>query len=226
MLRQITLFFLFLISATATFSQTSNSGNDTEASNLLKRVSEKYKAYKNISAEFKLVIQRPKLKPEEGDKKYTDTLKGKIQMQGPKFNIDIKGQRIICDGKNIWTYSAKDKETQINYFEETDDIFSPSKIFSLYKDGIMYQVKEKKEVNGKSITVIEMSPPSKKASYFKIDVSIDEATLQLMESKIYEKNGVRYVYKFIRQTSDANLSDEFFTFDAKKFPGVKVVDLR
>lgn len=225
MFKQLFFFFLIFISATS-FSQTSTPENSPEASDLLKRVSEKYKAYKNITAEFKLVIQRPKLKPEESDKKYTDTLKGKIQMQGAMFNIDMKGQRIICDGKNIWTYSQADREAQVNYFEETDDVFSPSKIFSLYKEGIQYQVKEKKEVNGKSVTVIEMSPPNKKASYFKLEVSIDAASLQLMETKIYEKNGVRYTYKFIKQTSDSKLGDELFTFDAKKFAGVKLVDLR
>lgn len=225
MLKQ-TIAFLLLVLSSISFSQTNNPASDAEATNILKKVSEKYKSYKNISAEFKLVIQRPKLKPEDSDKKYTDTLKGKIIMQGAKFNIDIKGQRIICDGKNLWTYSVGDKEVQVNYFEETDEIFSPSKIFNLYNEGYMYQLKEKKEVSGKKVTVIEMSPPAKKISYFKIDVSIDDATEQIVESKIYEKNGVRYVYKFVKQTPDTKLSDESFIFDAKKFPEVKIVDLR
>jgi outer membrane lipoprotein-sorting protein len=206
------------------FAQT-NAANDAEAAALLQKVSEKYKAYKNISAEFKLIIQRPKLKPEESDKKYTDTLTGKVLLQQAKFNISLKDQQIICDGKNLWTYSAGDKEVQVNYFEETDDIFSPSKIFSMYKEGFMYQIKEKKTVSGKSQTVIEMAP-GKKASYFKIDVMIDDATQQIVESKIYEKNGTRYIYKLIKQVPNINTTDESFTFDAKKYPGVKVVDLR
>ena len=217
---------IFCLLSSVSFSQTQNPANDTEASSLLQKVSEKYKAYKNISAEFKLIIQRPKLKPDESDGKYTDTLKGKILLEQAKFNISIKDQQIICDGKNIWTYTPADKEVQVNYFEETNDIFSPSKIFSLYKEGYLYQIKEKKSVSGKTVTVIEMAPSGKKLSYFKIDVTVDDASQQIMESKIYEKNGVRYIYKLTKQTPNISASVDTFTFDARKFSSVKVVDLR
>ncbi|MBP6730920.1 MAG: outer membrane lipoprotein carrier protein LolA [Chitinophagales bacterium] len=218
-------FLLFLVPSVLLFSQAANSANDEQAAALLQKVSAKYSGYKNVAADFKLLIQRPKLKPEESDKKYTDTLTGKILLQQAKFSVSIKDQQIICDGKNIWTYNPGDKEVQVNYFEETDDIFSPAKIFSMYKEGYMYQIKEKKTVGGKNLTVIEMAP-NKKLSYFKIDVSIDEATLQIVESKIYEKSGVRYVYKITKQTPNTTTTADSFTFDAKKFPGVKVVDLR
>lgn len=219
------LSIVYCLSSIICYSQT-NPANDTEASSLLQKVSEKYKSYKNISADFKLIIQRPKLKPEESDNKYTDTLKGKILLEQAKFSISIKDQQIICDGKNIWTYTSADREVQVNYFEETDDIFSPSKIFSLYREGYMCQIKERKTINGKSATVIEMAPSGKKLSYFKIDVTIDDATQQIIESKIYEKNGVRYIYKLTKQTPNTTTGTDTFTFDAKKFPGVKVVDLR
>lgn len=222
--------FSFLVTLLAVIlsssAQSQNSANDAEASALLQKVSEKYKSYKNITADFKLVIQRPKLKPSEDDKKYTDTLKGNLSLQQTKFNINLKGQQIICDGKNIWTYTAADKEVQLNVYEESEDIFSPSKIFSLYKVGYLYQIKEKIKTAGKSLTVIEMSPSGKKLSYFKIDVTIDEATLLITEARIYEKNGVRYTYKMGKQQTNVTLSDDNFSFDAKKHPGVKVVDLR
>ena len=226
MLKRITLLSILIACSTFSFSQKENTANDAEASNLLKKTSEKYKSYKNIAAEFKLVIQRPKMKSEEDDKKYTDTIKGKIYLQGAKFNIDVKGQKVICDGKNMWTYSAADREVQVNYYEESNDIFSPSKIFSLYNSGYSYQIKEKKTVNGKAVTVVEMSPVNKKVSYFKIDVSIDDATGTITETKVYEKNGVRYIYKLTKQTPDSSLTDDLFTFDPKKYPGVKGVDLR
>lgn len=218
--------FILAVFLSVNSSAQANTVNDTEASSLLQKVSEKYKAYKNVAADFKLVVQRPKLKPEDDDRKYTDTLKGKIILQQAKFNIDIKGQQIICDGKNIWTYTPLEHEVQVNTFEETDDIFSPSKIFTLYSEGYTYQIKEKKTISGKPSTVVEMSPQSKKASYFKIDVTVDDATTQIVETKIYEKNGTRYVYKLTKQTPNAPSTDDTFTFDARKYPGVKIVDLR
>lgn len=210
----------------SSFSVFQNTVNDPDAAALLQKVSDKYKAYKNISAGFKLLIVKPKPKPEDNDRKFTDTLDGTVLLEGAKFNIQINGQQIYCDGKNVWTYIVADKEAQVNYFEESDDVFSPSKIFTMYSDGYSYRVKEKKTIGNKSYTIIEMSPVNKKASYFKIDVSIDEATLQIAESKIYERNGVRYIYKLTKQNYNTATTEASFTFDVKRFPGVKLVDLR
>jgi outer membrane lipoprotein-sorting protein len=204
----------------------STSVNDPQATVLLQKVSEKYKSYKNISSSFKLLVQKPKVKADDDERKLTDTLSGKILLEGAKFSISINNQQIICDGKNIWTYIPADKEVQINYFEETDDVFSPSKIFTFYKEGYSYQLKDKRTIGGKAVTVIEMSPANKKASYFKIDVAIDEATMQIVESKIYQKNGMRYVYLLSKQTYNTNSTADSFSFDSAKHPGVKVVDLR
>jgi chaperone LolA len=211
-----------LLASQNLFAQNSNPSSDPEAAALLQKVSDKYKAYKNISADFKLTVQRPKLKPEDDDRKYTDTLKGQIQLQGSMFSIHINEQQIICDGKNLWTYTPSEKEVQVNYFEETDDVFSPSKIFTLYKEGYMYRIKEK----AKNLTVLEMNPSNKKVSYFKIEVTINETTQQIVESKIFEKNGARYTYKLTKQTPNSAITSGTFTFDEKKYPKVKVVDLR
>jgi len=220
------VFTLILLISLQVSAQKENPANDPEAAALLQKVSEKYKAYKNIAANFLLVVQHPKLKPEDDDKKYTDTIKGQITLEQSKFRIGVKNQQIICDGKSIWTYIAAEKEVQLNTYEETEDMFSPSKIFTLYKEGYLYQVKEKKVVNGKHLTVLEMAPPNKKLTYFKIDITVEDESLQLVESKIYEKNGVRYIYKLTKQTPNVSTTDETFSFDVKKHPGVKLVDLR
>ena len=208
------------------FAQKDNPANDPEAASLLQKVSEKYKGYNNISANFLLFIQHPKVKPEDDDRKYLDTLKGQILLEGNKFKVTVKDQQIICDGKNIWTYVAADKEVQLNTFEESDDMLSPSKIFTLYKDGYLYNIREKTVVNGRHYTILEMAPPNKKLTYFKIDITIDELTLQLVESKVFEKNGVRYTYKLTKQATNTATTENTFQFDSKKHPGVKIVDLR
>jgi outer membrane lipoprotein-sorting protein len=200
--------------------------NDPEAAALLQKVSDKYKSYKSIEADFTLTTIRPKLKPDEPDSKYTDEQTGRIYLKGNKFKISLSGHEIICDGKNIWTYTLNTKEAQVNYYEDNDEIFSPTKIFTIYKEGYSYQVKEKKVFQGKNITIIEMSPSNRKVSFFKIDVGVDVASANVLESKIYEKSGTRYIYKVNKLNSSVTLSDEFFSFDVKKFPGVNVVDLR
>ncbi len=71
------------------------------------------------------------MKPTDDEKKPTDTLKGDVTLEGAKFKINIKDQQVICDGKNTWTYIPDDKEVQVNYFEDNDDVFSLLKYLRL-----------------------------------------------------------------------------------------------
>jgi outer membrane lipoprotein carrier protein len=223
-LLQFLMLVFFAVAHLAASAQT-KTPNDPEAATLLKTISDKYKAYNNISISFKLIIAKPKMKPTDDERKLTDTLSGTALLSGSKFSVDINRQKTICDGKNIWTYMPADKEVQVNYYTEGNDIFAPSKIFNLYREGFNYQTKEKKTVNSKSITVIELVPGNMQ-TFFKIDVSIDEAAQQIVETKIYERNGTRYTYKIAKQTPNTSATAASFTFDAAKYPGVRVTDLR
>ncbi len=223
-MKRFSAFLVLFCLCFTVFAQTATT--DTAATSLLQRVSAKYKSYKNISANFRLIVQAPKVKPDDDEKKLADTLKGDVLLEGAKFKISIKDQQIICDGKTIWTYIPSDSRVQENYFEDEDDVFSPTKIFTFYKEGFSYQVKEKKTVSGKNMTVIEMIPANRKTTYFRIEVTIDESTLQITETRIFDKNGTRYTYKLLKQTPNATTAADTFTFDPKKYPGVKVENLK
>jgi outer membrane lipoprotein carrier protein len=220
-----TLFILLLAFSSIINAQT-NTPSDPEATALLQKLSTKFKAFKTISADFTLTINHPKPKPEDSDAKYTETLTGKVDLKGAKFKINIKGQEIRSDGKTICTYIPTDKEVQINDYEENQEIFSPSKIFTFYTEGYSYRVKEKKTVNNRKLVIIEMIPVNKKVSFFKIDVTIDEAALTIVESKIYDKSGTRYTYIINKLTTDVAIADDIFVCSCDKFPGAKCNDLR
>jgi outer membrane lipoprotein carrier protein len=217
---------LMLTTALAAQSPKGTSLNDPEAGAILDRASAKFKSYVGTETDFSLTTIRPKLKAEEPDSKYASIDNGKLIMRGNRFKIDIHGHEVICDGKNIWTYAVKDKEAQVNYYEESKEVFSPTKIFTLLKEGFAYQIKEKKSWQGKAVTVIELAPVDRRVSYFKIDVAIEDQTHAIIESKIYEKSGVRYIYKIVKLKPNAALADDIFVFDPKKYVGVNIVDLR
>lgn len=218
----LALSILFTLNISA---QSGKSINDPEAEALLKTVGDSYSGNKNISINYRLLIQKPKVSPGDDERKLTDTLIGSAILEGSKFKIEMNNQQVFCDGKNLWTYMPKEKEAQVNYYSESNDIFSPTKIFTLYKQGFSYQIKEKKVSGGKKLTVIEMVP-SGSFSYFKIDVTIDPTNKQILESKIYERNGLRYIYQITKQTSNVPTSVSTFIFDAKKHPDIIFTDLR
>lgn len=220
------LTILFLKSDVANAQEKQSAIADPEAGALLEKSAEKYMALKGIDAAFTLTTVNPKLKPEDPDSKYTSIENGHLLLLGKAFKISINNHEIWCDGKTIWSYSAQNKEVQVNDYEESQETFSPARIFSVYKDGYAYQIKEKKNFQGKSVTVIELAPVNRKVSFFKIDVAIDNDTYALLESKIYEKSGVRYIYKLNTVSSAPGITGSDFVFDSKKYPGVKEVDLR
>lgn len=201
--------------------------SDDESAALLKRVADRYAMYKNIRADFKLLSIQPKMKATDNEAKLTDTIKGSITLKGEKFRISLKGQEIFCDGKNLWTHNVAEKEVQLAFFEENDEVFSPAKIFSFYQNGYSNQMKERKMFNGKKIAIVELSPINKKVSYFKIDAGVDEVTAQFLEAKVYAKNGMRYIYSITQEkVNQPDITDAYFAFDTKKYPGVNVVDVR
>lgn len=199
---------------------------DPEAGAILEKASAKYQSLKGVEVDFTLTTVNPKLKPEDDDSKYTSNDNGKLYMKGKAFKLVMNGTEIYCDGKIIWSFSPRSNEVQINDYEENQETFSPTKIFSVYKEGYSYQVKEKKTFQGKNVTVIELAPMNRKVSFFKIDVGIEDGTNNLLESKIYEKSGVRYIYKINKLSSSSTIDDSFFIFDKKKYSKAKIIDLR
>ena len=222
----ITVVFAFVLITSVKAQDKPVPVTDPEAGAILEKAAAKYKSSNGIEVDFTLTTVNPKLKPEDDDSKYTSNDNGKLYMKGKAFKLVMNGTEIYCDGKTIWSYNPKSNEVQINDYEENQETFSPTKIFSVYKEGYSYQIKEKKTYQGKNVTVIELAPTNRKMSFFKIDVGIEDGTNNLLESKIYEKSGVRYIYKINKLNSTSAIDDSFFVFDKKKYSKAKIIDLR
>ena len=226
MKKLISLVLAFAFITTANAQDKPVPVTDPEAGAILEKAAAKYQSSKGIEVDFTLTTVNPKLKPEDDDNKYTTNDNGKLYMKGKAFKLVMNGNEIYCDGKVIWSFSPRSNEVQINDYEESQETFSPTKIFTAYKEGYSYQIKEKKTYQGKSVTVVELAPTNRKVSFFKIDVGIEDGTNNLLESKIYEKSGVRYIYKINKLNSATQIDDSFFIFDKKKYENAKIVDLR
>jgi outer membrane lipoprotein carrier protein len=81
-------------------------------------------------------------------------------------------------------------------------------------------------VNGKNCDIIEMAPTNKSKQFSKVELAVETSTSTIVGGNIWEKNGNTYKYEVSGFTPNANVGDDMFTFDTKKYPGVEVVDLR
>src|SRR4029077_5737559 len=118
------LIALFLGFCVVGHSQNNSIGNsDPDAKRILDEVSKKIKSYKGIQATFTLKIEDSKGDP-QGSKK------GTLYTKGNKYRVNITGQEIYCDGKNVWTYDKSSNEVTITKFDPTMNTMTPQKLLS------------------------------------------------------------------------------------------------
>jgi outer membrane lipoprotein carrier protein len=202
------------------FAQTNSIGqNDPDAKKLLDAVSTKFKNFKSVKANFSYKIENSAGK-EQGTKK------GTVYMKGMKYRVSITGQEIYCDGKTIWTYDKSANEVQVSQFDASGSSITPQKLFTnFYDKDYLYKLNDEKKVGAKTYQVVELTPVDKTKAFFKVLLNIDKATKIIMSTQVFEKNGNRYTYSINNISTNAAVPDETFVFDAKKYPGVEVIDL-
>jgi len=194
---------------------------DAKAKQILNEVSKKYRSYDVIKTDFTFTLDNPQAKIKETQ---SGTLYAKAKSN--KYKVVMKGQDLISDGKTQWTYLKNEKEVQVNDVDDSPNAINPAKIFTIYEKGFKYIYTGDTKVNGKTQYVIDLSPVDTKRSFFKVRLNVDKATMQISNAVIFDKNGNKYTYAIKAFTPNVKIPESTFAFDAKKYPGVSVEDLR
>jgi outer membrane lipoprotein-sorting protein len=192
--------------------------SDPEAKKQLDAVSAKFKTYKNVTAKFSL-------KMENAAGKSMGNKTGTVYMKGGKYRISIPGQDIFSDGSNVWTYDKAANEVTINKIDPSANTITPQKLFTnFYDKDFLYRLNGDVTVAGKKLKEIELTPVDKSKTFHKVLLYLDKSSINT--TKIFEKTGNRYTYSISNMNTAAPIDDKMFLFDASKYPGVEVVDLR
>jgi outer membrane lipoprotein-sorting protein len=194
---------------------------DAKAKAILAEVSKKYRSYDIIKTDFTFTLDNPQAKVKETQ---TGILYAKAKSN--KYKVVLKAQELISDGKSQWTYSKADKEVQLNEVDNSPNALNPAQIFTIYEKGFKYLFTGDAKVNNRTVHVIDLIPTDNKRNFFKVRLNIDKLTKQISNAVIFEKNGNRYTYAIRTFTPNVKIPESTFSFDAKKYPGVEVVDLR
>lgn len=193
---------------------------DKRAGAILDQMSKKYQGMQTFNASFTYGV-------EGKDKNLVRPTNGNVTVKGVKFKLDMAGQQIFNNGKVIYTYMKDVNEVNITDFNPNDESdFSPSKIYSIYKKGYNYIFKEEVKEGANYYEIVELSPINKSANISKLQIKVDKKDKSVKSWKIWDKSGKATVFKINKFTPNVPASDQLFTFDTKKFPGVEVVDLR
>lgn len=194
--------------------------SDPEAKKVLDAVSAKFKTFKSVKASFALKI-------ENAAGKVQGTKTGTVMMKGIKYRVSITGQEIFCDGATIWTYDVAAKEVQVSALDNSSGSITPQKLFTnFYDKDFLFMLNPDVTRAGKTYQVVELTPVDKTKPFFKVVIEVDKASKVIMSTRVFEKNGNRYLYAINTMATTAVIPDDSFAFNLKKYPGVEVIDLR
>ena len=211
---------MLLIVATS-FATVAHAQNEAKAKAVLAEVSKKYKSYDAVSAKFKMTLSNAKAKLNESQ---SGTLLAKASAN--KYKVTMTNQELISDGKSQWVYLKKDNEVQVNTVDNSGDGLNPAQIFTIYEKGFKYGYVGTSKVNGKNVHVINLTPLDAKKAISKVTLNVDVLAKQISKVVVNDKSGSVYTYSVESFTPNVKTTDASFIFDAKKYPGVEVVDLR
>ena len=199
---------LFLLLTT----QAVNAQNNAET--LIRTLVSQFKEHKNVEMDFTYQIN-----PDGKNSSYSE--KGcKAWFQGEAYRVEMAEQQTISYGKTIWSYLLDDEEVMVsNASEGTDN--TPLKLLTSLDENYAATLTG---IDANGVATIELANP--KGQYKRVTLKIDTKKMKLLNADIYAEDGNKIVLTMEDMKFDQNLDSKFFTFDAKKYPNVEVIDMR
>ena len=205
---------IFLVLVKVTFAQ-----YDPKALEILEAMGEKYKSIPTYEAHFSWTLTNDVENVKE-------EFKGKLTVSGDKYRISLPEQEVINNGATVWTYLPEVKEVNIDNYDKNSGDINPLKIYEIYQKDFKYLYIQEKTEGGVACEEVDLVPEKKDAQYFKIKLLIKKKDKVIHSLTMFDKGGNRYKYTITKFVPNANVSENYFTFDTKKYPGVEVIDLR
>ena len=135
---------------------------------------------------------------------------------------------MTCDGSAVWTHYLKQKEVQITDVEESTEGFNnPSDFLTIHqKEDFVFGILSSYNLGKQRMKEIEFKPIDASSEFSKVRIVINDTSKEIKEVLTFFKNGSRYTMTVNDWKLNVPTTAALFTFDASKFPGVYVEDLR
>ncbi|MDX1762292.1 MAG: outer membrane lipoprotein carrier protein LolA [Christiangramia sp.] len=182
-----------------------------KAEKLLNEVSSKVKNYDNMVIEFKYALEN------EAENVSQET-RGDVSIKGEKYVLNLMGTTQMFDGKKIYTIIPEDEEINIsNYVEEDSNSITPSKMFSFYEEGYNYEMDATKNVKGREIQYVKLTPKDSNAEIKNILLGIDSQTKHIYNLIQTQDNGTKVTITVKSFKTNQPLAENLFTFNEDRY---------
>src|SRR5690554_2085301 len=125
-MRMLALCTMLLVTAAGGYAQT-----DASAKALLDKVSNTYREYKVLQADFTLAATQP----QQAEANYSESGTILMETAAGKYRITMNNQELISDGQSLWTVLKDAQEVQVTEVDNSSSSISPVTIFSFYTEG-------------------------------------------------------------------------------------------
>lgn len=195
----------------AIFTISLQAQNSKKAEGLLNEVSSKVKTYENMVIDFKYSLQN-------NSANVNQETRGDVSIKGEKYLLNLMGTTQMFDGKKVYTIIPEDEEINIStYVEEEENNITPSKMFSFYEEGYNYEMDDAKNVNGRNIQYVKLTPKDSNAEVKNILLGIDSQTKHIYNLIQTQENDTKITITVKSFKTDQELAKNLFTFEEARY---------
>lgn len=185
--------------------------NDAAARTLLDKASETMSSYENLSMDFDYVLDN---RAEDVKQEMT----GDVILEGEKYVVNLFGSTQIFDGSKTYTIIPENEEVNISDADIDDEnAFTPSKFYSFYKSGYSYAMGDAKQIDGKRIQFIKLTPIDSDSEISEVLVGIDTKTNRIYQVIEVGINQTRTILTAKNIKTNQPIGPTAFDFDEKKY---------
>ncbi len=210
---------IFIVAAFA-LPLTAQTEDSAKAKEILDKVSAKTKTYKSIEVDFSFTLENLQAN-------ITDQYSGNLVLKGDKYRASIMGVNNFFDGKTMWMLMEDANEVNISNADDMEeDMLNPTNIFTIYEQGFRMSYVGEAVLNGKKVDLIDLFPENRDKPFSKIKLYIYKDNLQFAKVEQIGRDGTNYIIDVRKMDVNKSYDDSYFVFDASKYPGVEIIDLR
>lgn len=196
---------------TVFWSNLAQAQSDQTAKSILDKASSTMSAYSNLSMDFDYVL----------DNKAEDVkqeMSGDVIINGEKYVVNLFGSTQIFDGSKTYTIIPENEEVNISDEDlDEESTFTPSKFYSFYESGYTYKMDELKQIGGKKIQFVKLTPIDTNSEVTNILVGIDTKTNHIYQVIEIGANQTRTILTAKNIKTNQELDAAIFAFDQEKY---------
>ena len=196
--------------------------NDPDATLLLDKVSGKLRSFPAFEMTFNFEYIQP------GSKEALRSSAVLIQ-KGKSYRLEFGSRLIVCNGKDVWIYLKERNELQIEDIDPDEQkAMTPEFFLDFYRSGEYFYALtgSTRDKSGRTLLRVDFKPADEFSEYAKIGIDVDNKSHLPVSVVAIGRDGQRFVISDIVVKTMEHVENNQFVFNASRYPGIQVEDLR